>query len=61
MREVYSIRNENGQKNLVIKDVVLNNKDLEEFTAVVTHYNILDYDGDKYVDPNLKKDLELKK
>lgn len=61
MREVYSIRNENGQKNLVVKDVILNNKDLEEFTAVVTHYNILDYDGDKYVDPNLKKDLELKR
>lgn len=61
MREVYSIRNENGQKNLAIKDVILTNKDLEELTAIVTHYNILDYDGDKYIDPNLKKDLELKK
>jgi len=28
--------------------------------AVVTHQNILDYDGDKYIDPNLKKDMELK-
>lgn len=61
MREVYSIRNENGQKNLVIKDVILNNKDLEEFTAVVTHYNIIDYDGDKYIDPNLRKDMEKKR
>lgn len=61
MREVYSIRNENGQKNLAIKDVILTNKDLEELTAIITHYNILDYDGDKYIDPNLKKDLELKK
>lgn len=61
MREVYSIRNENGQKNLAIKNVVLTNKDLEELTAIITHYNILDYDGDKYIDPNLKKDLELKR
>lgn len=61
MREVYSIKNENGQKNLMIKNVVLTNKDLEELTAIITHYNILDYDGDKYIDPNLKKDLELKK
>lgn len=61
MREVYSIKNENGQKNLMIKNVVLTNKDLEELTAIITHYNILWYDGDKYVDPNLKKDLELKK
>ncbi len=61
MREVYSIKNENGQKNLMIKNVALTNKDLEELTAIITHYNILGYDGDKYVDPNLKKDLELKK
>ena len=61
MREVYSIKNENGQKNLMIKNVALTNKDLEELTAIITHYNILDYDGDKYIDPNLKKDLELKK
>lgn len=61
MREVYSIKNENGQKNLTIKNVVLTNKDLEELTAIITHYNILDYDGDKYIDPNLKKDLELKR
>lgn len=61
MREVYSIKNENGQKNLMIKNVALTNKDLEELTAIITHYNILDYDGDKYIDPNLKKDLELKR
>ena len=61
MREVHSIKNENGQKNLMIKNVVLTNKDLEELTAIITHYNILDYDGDKYIDPNLKKDLELKR
>lgn len=61
MREVYSIKNENGQKNLMVKNVVLTNKDLEELTAIITHYNILDYDGDKYIDPNLKKDLELKR
>jgi len=45
----------------MIKNVVLTNKDLEELTAIITHYNILDYDGDKYIDPNLKKDLELKR
>ena len=45
----------------MIKNVVLTNKDLEELTAIITHYNILDYDGDKYIDPSLKKDLELKK
>lgn len=61
MREVYSIKNENGQKNLMVKNVALTNKDLEELTAIITHYNILDYDGDKYMDPNLKKDLELKR
>ena len=40
MREVYSIKNENGQKNLMIKNVALTNKDLEELTAIITHYNI---------------------
>lgn len=59
MREVFSIKN-NQPKQLSIYNTVLQPKDFDELVAVVTHYNILDYDGDRYMDPNLKKDMELK-
>lgn len=59
MREVFSIAN-TSPKKLSIYDTQLSSKDFDELVAVVTHQNILDYDGDKYIDPNLKKDMELK-
>ena len=60
MRDVFSIKNSKPIKKLCVYDVEFSPKDLDEFIAIVTHYNILDYQGDKYVDPNLKKDMELK-
>ena len=59
MREVFSIVN-TSPKKLSIYNTELTPKQFDELVAVVTHQNILDYDGDKYIDPNLKKDMELK-
>ena len=59
MREVFSIVN-TSTKKLSIYNTELTPKQFDELVAVVTHQNILDYDGDKYIDPNLKKDMELK-
>lgn len=60
MRDIYGIQTKNGQKKLYIYDIILESKDLDEFIAIITHQNILDYDGDKYIDPNLKAEMELK-
>ena len=61
MRDIYGIQtNAQGQKKLYIYDIVLEPKDLDEFIAIITHQNILDYDGDKYIDPTLKEEMELK-
>ena len=35
-------------------------KDFDELKALVARQNILDYDGDKYIDPDLKEELEIK-
>ena len=45
---------------IYIYDIVLEPKELDEFIAIITHQNILDYDGDKYIDPNLREEMELK-
>ena len=61
MRDIYGIKTEaNGTKKLYIYDIVLEPKELDEFIAIITHQNILDYDGDRYIDPNLREEMELK-
>ena len=60
MKDVFSIKEGNGLVSFVIKDVEINSVDFDEFKALVPRQNILDYDGDKYLDPDLKEELELK-
>lgn len=62
MREIFSIKNaeNDAQKRLCIYNHEIEPKQFDEMIAIILHQNILDYDGDRYIDPNLKKDLELK-
>lgn len=60
-REYISIKNSGNLAKFCIGDEEFTSKDFDEFKAIVTHYNILGYDGDEYIDPDLKADLELKK
>lgn len=60
MRDVFSIKNNKGVKTLMIKDIEIGNKEFDEFKALIPRQNIIDYDGDKYMDPDLKEELELK-
>lgn len=60
-REVFSIKDTGVTKRLCIYNTELTSQDFEELKAIIMHYNILDYDGDKYIDPDLKADLEKKK
>ena len=59
-RDIFSIKDTGPIKKLCVYDNELSPQDFDELIAVIMHYNILDYDGDKYIDPLLKKDLEAK-
>lgn len=58
-REIFSIK-EDTIKKLCIYDNELSPKEFEELAAIIMHQNILDYEGDKYMDPKLKQDMEDK-
>lgn len=60
LRDIFSIKKEGQIKKFIIKNVELNSQDFDELKALVPRQNILDYDSDKYVDPDLKEELELK-
>ena len=60
LRDVFSIKTANGVNTLMVKDVEITSADFEELQALIPRQNILDYDGDKYVDPELKAELDLK-
>ena len=60
MREIISIKNEGNIKKLSIKNTDISPKYFDELKALVSRQNILDYDGDKYIDPDLKEELEIK-
>lgn len=45
---------------LMVKDVEINNSEFEELKALIPRMNILDYDGDLNIDPELKAELDLK-
>ena len=59
-REVFSIKDSGVTKKLCVYNTELLSQDFEELKAVVSHYNILGYDGDRYIDPDLKEELEKK-
>lgn len=62
-REVFSIKNQGEQgraSKLCIRDIELNNQDFERLRAIITHYNIVDYKDDVYIDPDLKEELDIK-
>lgn len=60
LRDIFAIKNSGPIKKLVVKNVELGPQDFEELKALVPRQNILDYDADKYVDPDLKEELEIK-
>lgn len=60
MRDVFSIKSQGPLKRLMIKDVEINDNEFDELKALIPRQNILDYDGDKYMDPDLKEELEIK-
>ena len=59
-RDIFCIKDTGTIKKICIYDNELSPQDFDELIAIILHYNILDYDGDRYIDPLLKKDLEAK-
>ena len=59
-REIFSIKKTDTIKKISVYDYDFSPQEFDELVAIILHYNILDYDGDKYMDPSLKKDLEIK-
>lgn len=59
-RDIISIKNEGNIKKFTIYNTDISPKDFDELKALVARQNILDYDGDKYIDPDLKEELEIK-
>ncbi len=59
-RDIISIKNEGNIKKISIYNIDISPKDFDELKALVARQNILDYDGDKYIDPDLKEELEIK-
>jgi len=44
----------------VIKGERINESEFNDIKAIIPRQNILDYEGDKYIDPELKEELEIK-
>lgn len=61
VRDVYSIKDNGRIKKFCIGDYECSPKDFDELIAIICHMNILGYDDDEYIDPDLKADLDLKK
>ena len=61
-REIFSIKdNENSAlKKLMVYNTEISTNEFDELSAIVTHYNMLNYEGDKYLDPTLKEEMEIK-
>lgn len=49
-----------SSKKIQIYNNILSAQDFEELIAVALHYNILNYEGDIYLDPKLKEQMEMK-
>lgn len=59
-RENFMVKKSGPIKKLVIRDVEISPQEFEEIKALIPRQNILDYDADKYMDPDLKEELEIK-
>lgn len=59
-REYITIKNTGKLSKFCIGEEEFTSKDFEEFKTIVLHQNILNYDGDEYIDPDLKADMDLK-
>lgn len=59
-RQIFSIKQGKINK-LCIYDYEFSSKDFDELTGIITHGNILGYDDDIYIDPDLKADLDKKR
>lgn len=61
MVDVYGFEeSEGGSVWFVIKGTRISSNEFDEIKAIVPRQNILDYEGDKYIDPELKEELEIK-
>lgn len=60
MQDIYQIQPEGKIKSFKIKGVRILDDDFDELKSIVLHYNINNYEGDKYIDPDLKEELEIK-
>lgn len=49
-----------SSKRIYVYDSVFNAQEFDELIAIILHYNILNYDGDTYMDPKLKEAMEQK-
>lgn len=59
-REYITIKNSGKLSKFCIGEQEFTSQDFEEFKAIILHQNILNYDGDEYIDPDLKADMDLK-
>lgn len=58
--EIFSIKTKGPISRLCIYNQELTSQDFEELKGIIMHYNILNYDGDEYIDPDLKEEMEIK-
>ena len=60
--DIYSFKRDERTKGvwLVVKGVEIDNTEFEFLKALIPRMNILDYDGDLNIDPELKAELDLK-
>lgn len=57
-----SIRIENSPnfKKLKVLNSSITDSQFDDLKSIILHYNISNYDGDKYIDPDLKEELAIK-
>ena len=62
LADIYSFKKDERTKGiwLVIKGIEISNSEFEELKVLIPRMNILDYDGDLNIDPELKAELDLK-
>lgn len=62
LTDIYSFKRDERTKGvwLVVKGVEIDNTEFEFLKALIPRMNILDYDGDLNIDPELKAELDLK-
>lgn len=61
VRDIYSIKDNGRIKKFCIGEYECSPKDFDELIGIICHMNILGYDDDEYIDPDLKAELDLKR